>query len=103
VGYWSIWLLPLSPGIVTTIDVPGVVVGRGDEVVMVTGRISELARIQGNADATHFAIFAYTRDDRELLFNTTDPYSGIVILPTGTYILEVVAVGDWTIEIDAKY
>jgi hypothetical protein len=92
---WTITILPASEG--RSGEAPGTITGTGDDVVIVFGEF-DTAHIVGNRDSRYFGVTAWT-DSRDGLVNTTDPYDGRVILPSGSevMIIEVEAVGDWTI------
>jgi hypothetical protein len=59
------------------------------------------AKISANAGRNNFAVTAYDKngDYAKLLVNTTDRYNGTVLLPKEVWLLEIKAVGDWTIEL----
>ena len=84
-----------------TVEVPGIYNGVGDQVVFLTGKTPDLAIVKGNASGRYFAVLAYG-DRKNLLVNTTDPYQGTVIVPQKTMIVEVIAIGNWSIEVTAK-
>ncbi len=92
-GNWYIELRPL--GSARTAQAPGVAWGKGDEVFLVTGR-TDTVYVTGNSTARHFAVWAYG-DTKDLLVNTTEPYAGRTLLPRGTFLIEVTAVGEWAI------
>lgn len=68
--------------------------GVGDDVLRWTGGPTSL-RFQGNGDERHFAVVAHIGDRRKGLINTTDPYSGRVLIPEGPALLSVRATGSW--------
>ncbi|HYI14231.1 MAG TPA: hypothetical protein VEX37_02495 [Thermomicrobiales bacterium] len=92
-GEWYIEIRPLST--VRHSGAPGVIEGTGDDVFIVDGE-PDTALITGNADSRHFAVIAYG-ERSNLLVNTTDPYDGRVIVAGDTVVVEVTAVGGWTI------
>jgi hypothetical protein len=92
-GEWYIELRPLAS--VRRASVPGAIEGTGDDVFIVDGE-PDTALIRGNADARHFAVFAYG-ERSNLLVNTTDPYDGRVIVARDTIVVEVDAEGGWAI------
>jgi hypothetical protein len=82
---------------------PTVFTGTGDTVVPITkpGGASGtvLATITGNDAGSHFAVQGVD-GDQDLLVNTTDPYSGTVLMDAdtgGTTQLQVSASGPWSI------
>jgi hypothetical protein len=104
-GEWTISLMSLSPELLRSIQVPGTLSGKGDEVILISGATPDVAKIIGNQSARFFGINAYTTDSIfsiNPLVMTTDPYNGTVILPSTTFIIEINAVGDWSIEIKSK-
>jgi len=98
-GSWTIEVLPLSS--LRILSVPGSIKGKGDEVFLLMDDIPDLAKITGNAKSNHFAVLGYN-GGRDLLVNTTEPYEGTVILNKSTFIIEVIAVDNWAIEVCAK-
>ena len=64
-----------------------------------------LVRVTGNSAARHFAVTSYDAggNQLELLVNTTDPYTGVRPLDffdgQQTTRFEVIATGDWQIEV----
>jgi len=102
-GEWSIELFPftreyLIPYVMT---VPGTVSGAGDTLVLLSGESPDVATITGNAGARDFVVVGYG-DSLDVLIDTADPYAGTLVLDPNTILLEITAVGDWTIEVTAK-
>ena len=97
-GQWSIEILPLSQS--RRITVPGVIKGNGDEIIVLTGGNADTAHIVGNQADKLFSVRAYGENGIDTLINTTDPYEGTISLENGIFLLEIKAVGEWTIEID---
>lgn len=97
-GSWQIQIYPI--GAAQQVTVPGTFEGEGDNVLWIEGDPSR-ATIQGNADSRHFAVIAYDGNGTPLgaQVNTTDPYAGTVIIPGQTLLLQVSAVGSWSIDI----
>lgn len=81
-----------------TIESPGSIEGSGDEVLLVEGDTT-LATISGNKEGRHFAVKGYN-PRADLLVNTTDVYEGTTKMSKDTFLLEVIAGGDWSIEIE---
>lgn len=98
-GEWTIEILPLSS--LERLNVPGTLSGTGDYVFAVSGDDPDTAIITGNANNAYFGVFAYSAT-RDLLVNTTDAYSGTVLVDPGTIVIEVIAEGEWTIEITSR-
>jgi len=74
---------------------------KGDNVLWVEGDAS-IATVSGNSSQRHFSITAYDGSGNRsgLLVNTTDRYSGRVMIPNNTLLLEVNATGEWTIKLE---
>ena len=98
-GSWTIEVLPLS--YIKKLDIPGEISGNGDYVFALQGGTPDTAIINGNAAASYFGVFGYS-NRIDLLINTTDPYNGTVLLDNETMIIEVQAVGEWTIRITTR-
>jgi len=92
-GDWSIEQRSLSE--MRTIQTGTTVTGTGDEVLQVLSH-GQTATIEGNAGGRHFSIWGHG-NRRSLLVNTTNVYSGRVMLRNSYTILEISAVGDWSI------
>ena len=82
---------------------PIVYSGVGDDVIRIEmpeeGPV--MLYIKGNSQNRHFAVVGFDANDNRtnLFVNTTDPYEGITLDPSGTTaILEIKSVGSWTIE-----
>lgn len=80
------------------LETPGRISGNGDEVIQVEGAAST-ASVKGNPNARHFAVRGYSPMP-DLMVNTTDIYEGKVRVSRGTFILEIIAVGNWEIELE---
>ena len=94
VGEWTIEVLTLSS--IKRLSVPGTIEGIGDDVVALIGGTPDRATISGNTASRHFGVFGYG-SGIDLLVNTTDPYEGTVRLDSDTLIIEVQAVGEWSV------
>ena len=100
-GEWRIEILSIASARILT--VPGVIEGKGDEVLWVNGSVPDLAIIRGNAASSHFAVKVYGLNGyADLLVNTTDPYEGTTILNGAPLLIEVYAKDNWSIEMTAK-
>lgn len=73
--------------------------GSGDTVIVVSS-YGSTATISGNAGNNHFAVKSYGRKRDKLLVNTTEVYEGTVMLSGEPIILEIDAVGEWSITFD---
>lgn len=74
--------------------------GTGDSVVLLNFDAA-LAEIEGNSAGRYFGVKSYG-DSKNLLYqnlmvNTTEPYSGTVMMKYDPYILVITAAGDWSI------
>jgi hypothetical protein len=106
-GDWSITLLPLAPipeVLPHALEVPGTYAGNGDDVILLAGGKPGLANVAGNELGRHFAVMAWTkrRGGDTLLVDTVEPYQGTAMLDETTMMVEVVARGEWTIEVTAR-
>lgn len=97
-GNWSVDVY--SIGVAQKSDVPSTFEGEGDNVLWVEGDPTR-ARIEGNTSSRHFSVIAYDGSGNRLgaKVNTTDPYSGTVIIPNETLLLQISAVGGWSVEL----
>jgi hypothetical protein len=94
-GPWSVTLSdPLSAPQLAV----GANTGVDDQVFLYEGPAG-VAQIDANAGGRFFAVVVYTGEGRELLVNTTDPYSGAVPMPAGPGFVTVTATGNWSIAI----
>lgn len=69
--------------------------GEGDTILLVNSKAT-IAEIVGNEDGRHFAVKSYG-ERSNLMVNTTDPYSGTVMMKYKPVVIEVSAVGSWSI------
>ena len=101
-GNWSIAVLPLSGARV--LEVPGVIEGVGDEIIVLTGSVPDLADVVGNAGGRYFGVKLRRSDGSSLgsIVNTTDPYDGTAIMDSDAAIIEVLSSEAWTIEITGR-
>ena len=99
IGDWKIEVLPFS--MAHTLNVPGVITGNGDDVILLASGTPDLATVKGNEASRFFAVIGYGHG-KDVLVNTTEPYQGTVILKPDTLVLEVQANGKWSIDLKAK-
>lgn len=101
-GDWKIEVLSISSSRI--VQVPGIVEGFGDEVIILEGEDPDLAIIRGNNESRYFGVISYSINGSylDLHVNTTDPYEGTVILDSDTKIFEIKSSGKWEIEITSK-
>jgi len=106
VGPWEVRMIPAAPipeAQEHLVEVPpGVFEGEGDNILVLVGDEPDVMSVVSNAMGRHFDMWSYGDSGRDLLVNTSDPYDGRVLLGPGTSILEIHAVGPWTIEIEGK-
>lgn len=98
VGSWKIFVYPIFA--IPNVTSGSAVSDSGDSLLWIEGEGSVLS-VNGNSAGRHFSIVAYDEygDYNGLLVNTTDRYSGRVRLPKDSLILQISAVGDWSIEL----
>jgi hypothetical protein len=72
------------------------ITGTGDTIILVKS-YGTTATIDGNAASRHFAVKSYGAEQDNLMVNTTDPYSGTVMLKGAPVILEITCDDDWSI------
>jgi hypothetical protein len=98
---WAIQIAPLTQA--RTLSVPGSIQGTGDDVIVLTGAAPDTATVSGNAASRFFAVTPYERTGHGLmpLLMSGDPYQGTVIVDRAAAILQIQAVGDWSIAITA--
>ena len=70
-------------------------------MIILRGGTPDLANVTGNEASRHFSIWGYGSNP-DLLVNTSDPYEGTVILEEDTVVLEINAVGPWSIQVTKK-
>lgn len=100
-GAWQIVILPIAQARKETI--PGIITGKGDDVIILLGDTPDTAQISGNKGSRYFSVQSYASDgSHDLLVNTTDPYDGQVMLNNATMVIEVQATGDWSIQVATK-
>lgn len=98
-GDWSIDISPLLSA--PSLEVPGVFEGEGTEVFLLSGSSPDLAVISGNSEGHYFGVQGYGSHGVDFLVSTIDPYQGQVVMTRDTFVMEVEAVGDWSISISA--
>ena len=96
-GDWTIELMSILE--MPIVNGGETITGTGDSVFLVR-QPGTTATISGNTDSVHFAVWSYGADTIELLVNTTDEYSGTVMLKGDPVFLSVTAVGDWEVKLN---
>lgn len=88
------WSIELADAATSARVLDGSLDGVDDDVLRWTGRRTSL-HFLGNDAERHFAVVVYMGGRRKGLINTTDSYSGRVLLPEGSALLSVRATGPW--------
>lgn len=107
IGPWEIEVIPFEVNerfMDFVAEIPGTVEGNGDDVIFIrrTNGDPDIARITGNDASRYFGVVQYSHNGIDILVNTTDPYDGVVLLDPSLILMEVVAMGPWTIEIETR-
>lgn len=97
-GAWQIELLPLSAA--NKMSVPGALVGKGDDVVLLSGGKPDLMKIS-HLGSSNFAVWSYA-SRRTLLVNDIGAYTGTKPLDAATFLLAIHADGAWNLSITAR-
>ena len=95
VGDWTIEITPVS--LLKTVRAGETVTGVGDDMFLLEGSPAT-ANIEGNAEGRHFDVKGYIGDRSDLMVNTSDPYSGKVMVKPDTELISIDSVGDWSIQ-----
>ncbi|MGA9347980.1 MAG: hypothetical protein WBW48_04155 [Anaerolineae bacterium] len=98
-GSWRIEILPLTSA--RSLSVPGRISGTGDDVIILRGSTPGVATISHRGDS-NFAVIAYGTLGRDLLVNEIGSYDGKVIVSDYAIALEMVADGNWSVDISSK-
>jgi len=98
-GDWLITVKPINE--VRTAEVPGEIIGIGDDVFVIPSKNCDKLEISGNESSKHFAVIAHSLvEGWNLLVNTSEPYRGSVLCPKQTLIIEVTSSMElWTIKL----
>jgi len=101
-GPWTIEIKP--PTAITGLDVPGVIDGKGDDVIRLIGyqqNQPDIARIthKGNQN---FVVYGYSSDGRDLLVNEIGAYDGESILSSTTFLFVIKSDGNWSVEVKTR-
>ena len=94
---WAIVIKPVTDA--PAWDPSSPLEGSGDSVYQLSPPSSGLVTLDiSNEGEDNFAVLAYTADSSDLLVNEIGNYSGQVLLPDGTVLVELIANGgSWTI------
>jgi len=98
-GSWKIEILPLTSA--RSLSVPGEISGSGDDIIILRGSTPDVATVSHRGDS-NFVVTAYGTLGRDLLVNEIGSYNGKVIVSGDTIILEIVADGNWSVDISSK-
>lgn len=98
-GTWEIEILPL--GFARYSNVPGIITGKSDDVVILTGEKPDLLKAISTGES-NFIVWAYSPSDRDLVFNEIAPYTGTAMLDSSTIVLTISAEGDWSLDVTAR-
>jgi hypothetical protein len=99
-GNWEIQILPVNQ--IRRVDIPGTFTGTGDDVVAFMGlEDPDLLVIDASKADSNFVVFSYN-GGKDLLVNEIAPYTGTVIVSREAVILQIIAEGDWSIEVKTQ-
>ena len=98
-GSWRIEILPHTSA--RSVSVPGKISGTGDDVILLRGSTPDIAKISHRGDS-NFAVMAYGARGRDLLVNEIGVYNGSVIVSGDAIVLEIVADGNWSVDISSR-
>lgn len=99
-GTWEITIYPLA--LLAGYTLPVTISGTGDDVFILFDRNGDIIKADNSQGSSNFAVWAYSPQGRELVFNEISPYTGSALLPSGTMLMVVKAEGNWTLEISTK-
>lgn len=99
---WSIGIFPIG-ATEYWVEVPGEINGENDSIVIIEGDPT-MADIEGNEAGVYFGVKGWLEQDgrlagADLLVNVTETYEGTVRLDSNTFVLEINAVGDWSLRV----
>lgn len=98
---WKITIYPLTKDYLHVCQVPGPCTGKGDDVVLLMGGTADTAKILYSGEH-NFIINGYGGEYVDGMVNEIGTYEGTVMFTKGTFILEIISSGDWTIDITGK-
>lgn len=99
IGEWTIDITSLNEG--QRFEVPGEIVGSGDDVLILAGKPADVATIEGNEAGKEFSVISFAPTVKDLV-KTTQSYNGKVLLDPQAKILVIKAQGPWKINITTK-
>jgi hypothetical protein len=105
-GEWTIEIYPLQGEFFENrnLDTPGQYQSNNDDVLFIEEGKNRI-KVEGNSASTNFAVWTHGESyllNQDLIVNVTEPYKGTIDLPDWVRILEVEAVGPWSIEISKR-
>jgi hypothetical protein len=99
-GNWEIQILPLNR--IRRVEIPGTFTGIGDDVVAFMGSgIPDQLVVDASTAKDNFFVISYS-DTIDVLVNERAPYTGTVMINERAIILQVIAVGDWSVNVITK-
>jgi hypothetical protein len=99
-GAWTITVMPLASA--RRWATTSTLSGTGDDVIILTPATSGLTTATiGYTGERNFIVQVYSESGRDGLVNEIGAYQGQVAMPDGTFLLEALSSGDWTIALDA--
>lgn len=103
-GEWEIEILPFEvENMEMILRLPATFEGSGDNVLVFTDGKLDTIKFDASKAKHNFAVYAWSRSNgRDLIVNEIAPYTGVVIVPRDTMMLELFAEGPWTVEIQTK-
>jgi hypothetical protein len=97
-GEWRIEILDLLAA--RTEDIPGIIEGSGDEVVVINGGSPHVATVKATGDGS-FAVWSFG-SSYDLMVNERAPYQGSVVLDPHGFFLVISADAPWSLSITAR-
>jgi len=101
-GQWEIQVLPFDT--IRREIIPGVIQGVGDDVLAFrTTHNTDVLKVDASQASGNFIIHAFTRSGKiDLAVNEIAPYTGTVLLDSGTVILIINTTGPWSLDITVR-
>ncbi len=94
-GDWELIFYPISTLYQHIAEAPTTYEGAGDDVVILLGD-PDIGKIICNTRG-HLAIWAITINGKSLLVNEVAPYEGEFLFPSGSAVIFVTALGEWSL------
>jgi len=96
-GSWTIEVLPLNQA--REAQIPEVIEGNGDDVVLLRGDATDLMTVDASLANGTFSIWGFYDDLRYPVIYSTAPYTGTVLMLRTTHLLTIEAEGPWSLDI----